>query len=474
MIEEEKKDAFESTNDMMNDDEDVEFEADEFDINRVSNYNDFLELGDEEETKIEKLAALEDSKRIAISKDIEADIYEEKRLNEMETKREFNFIFPSYKKLSKERKNVSGSEVNLSELKSRIESILEILNNFDLLRDGKHSRKEYISLLSHSLSRYYGYNIDLMNMFLTLFNSNECVAFLESNEMSRPLTIRTNTIKCRRRDLAKLLISRGVDLDPLGSWSKTGLKIRNENSCKIPIGATPEYLSGYYMIQSAASLLPTLSLNVGLKTNMNVLDMCCAPGGKTSHIAQLLRNTGCVVANDVNGERLKAVYGNIHRMGFNNVVITNLDGRTLRQHFHPIFDRVLLDAPCSCIGVISRDHSIKYSKKFNDVITCSTLQKELILTAIDCCKVGGFVIYSTCSVSPYENESVVYHALENRFVKIVETGLTFGVKGFTKFKHLKFHPHLTKTRRFYPHIHNLDGFYVAKLEKCDKGKRGKK
>eukprot|EP01083_Nonionella_stella_P266975 902387_1 len=102
--------------------------------------------------------------------------------------------------------------------------------------------------------------IDLMNMFLTLFNPNECLAFLESNEQSRPLTIRTNTLKCRRRDLAKLLIDRGVNLDPLAKWTKTGLKIiKTENSSNIPIGATPEYLAGYYMIQSAASLLPTLA-----------------------------------------------------------------------------------------------------------------------------------------------------------------------------------------------------------------------
>ena len=200
--------------------------------------------------------------------------------------------------------------------------------------------------------------------------------------------------------------------------------------------------------------------------------MCAAPGGKASHCAQILRESGLVVANDVNGERLKAVNGNIHRMGLKNVVLTNVDGRKLSQHFHPIFDRVLLDAPCSCLGVISRDPSIKFSKTFNDVIKMSTLQKELILEAIDCCKVGGYIVYSTCSISPYENESVVDHAVSNRFVKIVETGLEFGENGFTKFKHMKFNSQMTKTKRYYPHIHNLDGFYVAKLYKCDKGKRG--
>ena len=202
--------------------------------------------------------------------------------------------------------------------------------------------------------------------------------------------------------------------------------------------------------------------------------MCAAPGGKTTHIAQILKGNGVVVANDSNAERLKAVYGNVHRMGFKNVVIWNMDGRKLDTRLNPIFDRVLLDAPCSCLGVISRDPSIKYNRKFCDVEKMSAMQKELILTAIDCCKVGGFVVYSTCSVSYYENEGVVDHAINKRFVKVVDTGLPFGEEGFTKMKNFRFHSSLKHTRRFYPHVHNLDGFYVAKLQKVDNGKRGDK
>jgi len=460
-----------------NDDEEQAAERDEFDELAIASKNDdhdeeeddFLGLGgdddEEEDEGLHRLASLEDARKKQIEADVKQDMYEEKQLNDSMRAKEFVFAFPSYKRLLKEKKEAP----KLNELKQRIESVLEVLSNFRVLRDSKHSRKEYISLLSHSMSRYYGYNLDLMNMFLTLFNPNECLAFLEANEQSRPLTLRTNTLKCRRRDLAKLLIERGLNIDPLAKWSKTGLKVNNGNTASIPIGATPEYLSGYYMIQSAASLLPTLALDI--KGKHKVLDMCSAPGGKTTHIAQLLRETGVIVANDVNHERLKAVYGNVHRMGLKNVVVCNLDARQLPSHFHPIFDRVLLDAPCSCLGVIARDPSIKLSKKFNDVIKMSALQKELILSAIDCCKVGGYVVYSTCSISPYENESVVEHAVEKRFVKLVDTGLPFGEPGFTKFKHLRFHCDMNKTRRYYPHIHNLDGFYVAKLWKCDQGIR---
>ena len=202
--------------------------------------------------------------------------------------------------------------------------------------------------------------------------------------------------------------------------------------------------------------------------------MCAAPGGKTTHIAQILRGNGVVVANDSNVERLKAVYGNVHRMGLKNVLICKSDGRELNKRYHPIFDRVLLDAPCSCLGVISRDPSIKHNKKFNDVVKMSNTQKELILSAIDCCKKGGFVVYSTCSVSPRENEWVVDYAINRRYVKVVPTGLPFGEEGFTRMGQQNFHPSIKHTMRFYPHVHNLDGFYVAKLQKVDEGKRGEK
>lgn len=94
-----------------------------------------------------------------------------------------------------------------------------------------------------------------------------------------------------------------------------------------------------------------------------------------------------------------------------------------------------------------------------------------MLAAIDCCKVNGVIVYSTCSVSPLENEEVVNYALKKRFVKIVDCEVEVGEQGLTKFVEKRFHVDLKKTRRIYPHVHNMDGFYVAKLVKVAKGKR---
>merc|ERR1711973_571416 len=310
---------------------------------------------------------------------------------------------------------------------------------------------------------YYSYNEYFMEYLVNLFPTGEIMEVLEANEVRRPVTIRTNTLKTRRRDLAQALISRGVNLDPIGKWSKVGLVVY---SSSVPLGATPEYLAGHYILQGASSLLPVMAL--APQENERVLDMAAAPGGKTTHIAAIMNNTGMILANDANKDRCKAVVGNVHRLGITNTVICNYDGRKLPKIMSG-FDRVLLDAPCSGTGVISKDESAKLSKDDQDIHLCSHLQKELILAAIDCLdhksKTGGYLVYSTCSVLPEENENVVDYVLRKRHVKLVPTGLDFGVEGFTKYREKRYHPSMNLCKRYYPHTHNMDGFFVAKIKK---------
>lgn len=270
-------------------------------------------------------------------------------------------------------------------------------------------------------------------------------------------------MKTRRRDLAAALISRGVNLDPLGKWSKVGLVIYDS---QVPLGATPEYLAGHYMIQGASSLLPVMAL--APQENERILDMCAAPGGKSSHIAAIMKNTGVLYSNDANRDRIKAVTANFHRLGIINSIISCEDGCKFRNIITG-FDRILLDAPCTGTGVVAKDPSVKTSKSEIDVQRCYNLQRKLILTAIDCLdaksSTGGYLVYSTCSVLPEENEWVIDYALKKRNVKLVPTGLDFGVEGFIKYRKFRFHPSMNLTRRYYPHTQNMDGFFVAKLKK---------
>jgi 25S rRNA (cytosine2870-C5)-methyltransferase len=147
--------------------------------------------------------------------------------------------------------------------------------------------------------------------------------------------------------------------------------------------------------------------------------------------------------------------------------VSCLDGTTYNK-FMTGFDRVLLDAPCTGTGVVAKDTSVKTSKGTSDVQRCYNLQRKLILTAIDCLSAksnGGILVYSTCSILPEENEWVVDYALRKRNVRLVKTGLDFGVEGFTNYNGQRYHPTMKLTRRYYPHTHNMDGFFVAKLQK---------
>ncbi|XP_077114340.1 28S rRNA (cytosine(4447)-C(5))-methyltransferase isoform X2 [Ranitomeya variabilis] len=369
-----------------------------------------------------------------------------------------HFTLPTAEEMEQEL----STHLDLTSVQERIKDIVAVLQDF-AKRGGQHTRKEYITVLRRDLATYYSYGDYMIEMLSDLFPVSELVDFLESCEVQRPVTIRTNTLKTRRRDLAQSLINRGVNLDPLGKWSKTGLVIYDSS---VPIGATPEYLAGHYMLQGASSLLPVIAL--APQENERVMDMCCAPGGKTSYMAQLMKNTGVIVANDMNTERLRSVVGNLHRLGVTNCIICNYDGRKLSEVLGG-FDRVLLDAPCSGTGIISKDPSVKTNKNAQDIQRCAHIQKELILSAIDSLDAqstsGGFLVYCTCSITVEENECVVDYALNKRNVKLVPTGLDFGKEGFIKYKERRFHQSLRLTRRFYPHTHNMDGFFIAKLRK---------
>lgn len=374
--------------------------------------------------------------------------------------------------------------VDIATVRDRIQSTVRVLENFGALRREQpesvlHPRAHYLDRLLKDAAMYYGYSAFMVEKLSLLFSPAELIEFLEANETPRPVTIRANTLKTRRRELAQALINRGATVEPIGKWTAVGLQVFES---PVPIGATPEYMAGHYILQSASSFLPVHALNARPKER--ILDMSAAPGGKATHIAADMHNTGCLFANDPSRDRARALVANLHRMGVRNAVVCAHDGR----HFPSVignFDRVLLDAPCSGTGVISKDPTVKTSKTPEDFKRLTHLQKELILAAIDSIAPNprhaprrrgdtsfdseagpGILVYSTCSVTVEENEEVIEYALRHRpNVRLVETGIDFGREGFPAFRGKQLDPSMRLTRRYYPHVHNVDGFFVAKLAK---------
>ena len=368
-----------------------------------------------------------------------------------------------------EEEALSNQPTDLNTVRTRMIEIVKVLEDFKNLGAEGRSRSEYVDRLLKDICEYFGYSPFLAEKLFNLFSPTEALEFFEANEVPRPITIRTNSLKTRRRDLAQTLVNRGVNLKPIGPWTKVGLQIFDS---QVPIGATPEYLAGHYILQAASSFLPVIALDP--HENERILDMAAAPGGKTTYISAMMKNTGCVFANDANKARTKSLIANIHRLGCTNTIVCNYDAREFPKVIGG-FDRILLDAPCSGTGVIAKDQSVKVSRTEKDFIQIPHLQKQLLLSAIDSVdansKTGGVIVYSTCSVAVEENEAVIDYALRKRpNVKLVDAGLSIGKEAFVSYRGKKFHPSVKLARRYYPHVYNVDGFFVAKFKKIASSK----
>lgn len=178
------------------------------------------------------------SKRLKVKKEQDAILAEEELQLNVGTHEVFEF--------PEEDAEDAEKLVTLQDIQQRIKDVSLVLSEFKKYRQPDKCRQDYVNLLRKDLCLYYSYNEFLMEKLMDIFPLNELMEYLEASEVQRPLTIRTNSLKTRRRDLAAALINRGVNLDPLGKWTKVGLVVYTSN---VPLGATPEYLAGHYMIQ---------------------------------------------------------------------------------------------------------------------------------------------------------------------------------------------------------------------------------
>ncbi len=297
-----------------------------------------------------------------------------------------------------------------------------------------------------------------------LLSKQELPLFFE--KVTEPLP---KVIRCKNINAIKNI--NGWKLSPTAITE--GFFIDRENRDNLALGKTLAHFTGQIYVQSLSSMLPVEVLNP--QKDEKILDLCAAPGSKTSFISQKMQNSGCIIANEISGSRSKKLVANLNRTGVTNTVITQTDGVAMSAFLGQEFDRILLDAPCSSEG-FSRKDSKFFEKMWSEqkIFVAAKLQKKLIESAFQMLRPEGIMIYSTCTSAPEENEFVVQHLLE-KYSKEAEL-LSFKLRdipsrqGVSEFFGKKINKEIAeKSHRIYPHLQtdlwNSESFFLALIRK---------
>ena len=276
--------------------------------------------------------------------------------------------------------------------------------------------------------------------------------------------IRCNTLKISSDNLFERLNKKWEVKQPFENYPEIML-VESELEPG-ELGNSIEHLLGYFYVQEISSMLPILALKP--KPGEFILDLCSSPGSKTTQMAAMMKNEGTIIANDLKLDRIKILAANLERCGVMNVVATRNDGvglcnRLAKKDFK--FDKILLDVPCSGEGTLRSSPKTFKMWNFKVVQKLSREQKKLFASAVKCLKVGGEIVYSTCTHSPEENELVVSFALKNFPLKIEKVELPLKCRpGVKEWKDEKFEEGVENCCRIYPQDNDSEGFFVSKFK----------
>jgi 16S rRNA (cytosine1407-C5)-methyltransferase len=278
-------------------------------------------------------------------------------------------------------------------------------------------------------------------------------------------SIRVNTLKIATPKFVDIMTQAGWQLTSI-PWCNDGFWI--EGNDDIQLGNAIEHIQGLFYIQEASSMLPPIALFADNTYPEIVLDVASAPGSKTTQIAALMNNSGLLVANEYSASRVKVLHANISRMGASHTALTHFDGRVFGEYLFESFDAILLDAPCGGEGTVRKDPLALKHWDIEDVKAIAETQKDLIESAFLALKPGGTLVYSTCTLSQVENQSICKH-LQQQFPHAVE---------FVSLNHLFDGADKACTEEgflhVWPQIYDSEGFFVAKIRKTASVERVKK
>ncbi|MCX7747585.1 MAG: RsmF rRNA methyltransferase first C-terminal domain-containing protein [Clostridia bacterium] len=292
----------------------------------------------------------------------------------------------------------------------------------------------------------------------SLLSDEEYTEFMKSYEMPRYYGLRVNTLKTGVEEFLK---AAPFELEKI-PWTEDGFYYREGASP----GKHPYYYAGLYYIQEPSAMLPGSAIHA--LPGEKILDLCAAPGGKTVQIAAGMKGEGILVANDISADRVKALVKNIELCGVKNAIVTNETPDKLAGKFKGYFDKILVDAPCSGEGMFRKDEDAVRSYEKYKCEKCCTMQWDILEKVDEMLKPGGYLVYSTCTFSPEEDEVMITRFLEaHSCYEVVEIPKVAGIEGgrpeWSGGNH-----EIGKTVRLWPHKVKGEGHYAAMLKK--KGK----
>ncbi|MEM4330975.1 MAG: RsmB/NOP family class I SAM-dependent RNA methyltransferase [Candidatus Pacearchaeota archaeon] len=281
-------------------------------------------------------------------------------------------------------------------------------------------------------------------------------------------SIRVNTLKISPEELKKRLIEKGWKIEtPFENFPEIIIIKKETNLKPGEIGKSLEHLLGYYYVQDISSMMSPIALNPSEEDF--VLDLCASPGSKTTQIAAIMKNKGTIIANDVSIDRISILNANLERCGVSNTIVTRCDGITFCKRAEKekiFFDKILVDAPCSGEGTLRKSPRTMEIWNLKVIKNMSNFQKKLCASAIKILKEGGTLVYSTCTLSPEENEEVVDFLLRNFDIEIEEINIPMKSRdGIVEWEGKKFDERVRLCRRIYPQDNDSDGFFLAKIKK---------
>lgn len=301
---------------------------------------------------------------------------------------------------------------------------------------------------------------------------DETEKFFEIAYTTTPHTIRCNTLKITSEELKQRLEKKGWHLiQPFISINHPEIMIIDRTKTKLlpgELGKTKEHLLGYYYVQELSSMLPILALEP--KPNETLLDLCSSPGSKTGQAAALMNNQGLIIANELSLGRVRILASNLEKLGVMNTIISKKDGvqlcKKIKEKSNLRFDKIIVDAPCSGEGTLRKSPKtfLMWNKK--TIENLSRLQKALASSALEILKIGGEMIYSTCTLSPEENEEVVDYLKQKHNITIEKIQLPIKLRqGICEWEGKQYNKELENACRLYPQDNDTDGFFLAKIKK---------